>query len=49
MPAVLLEVGFVSHAAESRRLADPAYQEKVAQAIAEGVAAWRKATAQARR
>ncbi|HET9598580.1 MAG TPA: N-acetylmuramoyl-L-alanine amidase [Anaeromyxobacteraceae bacterium] len=49
MPAVLLEVGFVSHAAESRRLATPAYQEKVADAIAEGVAAWRKATAQARR
>jgi N-acetylmuramoyl-L-alanine amidase len=49
MPAVLLEVGFVSHAAESRRLATPAYQEKVADAIAEGVAVWRKATAQARR
>ena len=49
MPAVLLEVGFVSHAVESRRLATPAYQEQVAEAIAEGVAAWRKATAQARR
>ena len=43
MPAVLLEVGFVSHAAESRRLAAPAYQEQVAQAIADGVAAWRGA------
>jgi N-acetylmuramoyl-L-alanine amidase len=49
MPAVLLEVGFVSHAAEARQLASPAYQERVAEAIAEGVAAWRKATAHARR
>jgi len=49
MPAVLLEVGFVSHAAESRRLATPAHQERIAEAIAEGVAAWRKATAHARR
>ena len=42
MPAVLLEVGFVSHAVESRKLATTAYQEQVAQAIAEGVAAWRR-------
>jgi N-acetylmuramoyl-L-alanine amidase len=49
MPAVLLEVGFVSHAAEGQRLATAAYQERVAQAIAEGIAAWRRATAQARR
>ena len=49
MPAVLLEVGFVSHAAESQRLATAAYQEQIARAIADGVAAWRKATAQARR
>jgi N-acetylmuramoyl-L-alanine amidase len=49
MPAVLLEVGFVSHLAESQRLATAAYQEKVARAICEGVAAWRKATAQATR
>ncbi len=49
MPAVLLEVGFVSHAAESRSLAAPAYQELVAQAVADGVAAWRRATAHARR
>ena len=49
MPAVLLELGFLSHATESRKLATPGYQEQVAQAIAEGVAAWRRATAQARR
>ncbi|GEJ55891.1 N-acetylmuramoyl-L-alanine amidase family protein [Anaeromyxobacter diazotrophicus] len=45
MPAVLLEVGFVSNAAEARRLATPAYQDQVARAIAEGVAAWRSALA----
>lgn len=45
MPAVLLEVGFVSNAAEARRLATPAYQDQVARAIADGVAAWRSALA----
>ncbi|MFL5271074.1 MAG: N-acetylmuramoyl-L-alanine amidase, partial [Anaeromyxobacteraceae bacterium] len=49
MPAVLLEVGFVSNAAEGQRLATAAYQERVAQAVVEGIAAWRRATAQARR
>ncbi|HVI74982.1 MAG TPA: N-acetylmuramoyl-L-alanine amidase [Anaeromyxobacteraceae bacterium] len=43
MPAVLLEVGFISNAAEARRLATPAYQEEVARAIADGIAAWRSA------
>ena len=43
MPAVLLEVGFISHGAESKKLEAPAYQEVLAQAVAEGVAAWRKA------
>jgi N-acetylmuramoyl-L-alanine amidase len=43
MPAVLVEVGFVSHPEESRRLASAEYQEQVARAIAEGVAAWRGA------
>jgi len=43
MAAVLLEVGFISHAAEARKLAQPAYQEELAAAVAEGVLAWRKA------
>ena len=43
MAAVLVEVGFISHPQESRRLAQGAYQEELAAAIAEGVAAWRKA------
>ncbi len=41
MPAVLVEVGFISHRAESRRLRSAAYQETVARAIADAVAGWR--------
>jgi N-acetylmuramoyl-L-alanine amidase len=41
MPAVLVEVGFLSYGAEARKLATVAYQERVARAIAEGVDAWR--------
>lgn len=47
MPSVLLELGFISHAEESRRLRSPAYQEALARAVAEGVKGWRAATAQA--
>jgi N-acetylmuramoyl-L-alanine amidase len=43
MPAVLVELGFLSHRAESKKLCDPAYQERLAEAIADGIAAWRKA------
>lgn len=49
MPAVLVEVGFVSHREESRLLATAAYQEKVAAAIVEGVAAFRGVGRQAAR
>jgi N-acetylmuramoyl-L-alanine amidase len=49
MPAVLVEVGFISHRDEARLLATAAYQEKVAQAIAEGVLAYRELPAQAAR
>ena len=41
MPAVLVEVGFLSHPQESRKLESAAYQDKVAKAIAEAVSAWR--------
>lgn len=41
MPAALVEVGFLSHPAESRRLATAGYQERVARAIVEGIEAWR--------
>lgn len=36
-PAVLVEVGFISHPEEGVRLAEAAYQAKLAQAIADGV------------
>ena len=37
MPAVLLEVGFVTNAAESKLLTTAAYQNKIATAMAEGI------------
>jgi N-acetylmuramoyl-L-alanine amidase len=39
-PAVLIEVGFISHPDEGARLADVAYQSKLAQAIADAVQAF---------
>lgn len=45
MPAVLVEVGFVSNPAEARRLATAAYQDELARAIVEGIASWRSAVA----
>lgn len=41
MAAVLVEAGFLSHPQEAKRLASPAYQDLIAEGIAEGVAAWR--------
>ena len=43
MPSVLLELGFISHAEESRKLRSAAYQEALARAMADGVKAWRTA------
>lgn len=42
MPAVLLEVGYISHPRESKRLADPAEQERIARAVAAGVDRFRR-------
>jgi N-acetylmuramoyl-L-alanine amidase len=39
MPAVLVEAGFLSNSEEAVRCADPASQQKVAEAIAEAIAA----------
>ncbi len=36
-PAVLVEGGFVSHPAEARRLGDPAYRQRLAKSIADGI------------
>lgn len=38
MPSILVETGFVTHATEGKRLADPEYQSAVASSIAQGVA-----------
>ena len=37
MPAVLLEVGFLTNAAEAQNLMNPMYQQKIAQAMAAGI------------
>ena len=37
MPAVLVELAFISNPTEEKLLVDPAWQDKVAQAIAQGV------------
>jgi N-acetylmuramoyl-L-alanine amidase len=37
MPSVLCEIGYISNPDEERKLADPAYQRKVAKALAEGL------------
>ncbi len=47
-PAVLVEIGFISHPEESKHLADEAYQQKLAQAIAEGVKGYLASSAAAR-
>ncbi len=49
MPAVLLELGFISHGDEGRRLATREYQEKVADAVVDGIRAFRTETRHARR
>ncbi len=36
-PAMLIELGYLSNAREARMLADPAYQQRLAQAIADGI------------
>lgn len=41
MPAILVEVGFVSNPAEAKRLRSGAFARKAAQGIAEGVGAYR--------
>jgi N-acetylmuramoyl-L-alanine amidase len=39
-PAVLVEVGFISHPDEGRRLADPGYRARLVAALADGVRAF---------
>jgi len=42
MPGVLVEVGFISNAAEEYNLNTPAYQDKIASGIVEGILAYRR-------
>ncbi len=37
MPAILAEVGFLSHSQESRKLVDPAYQKRIARSLKNGI------------
>jgi N-acetylmuramoyl-L-alanine amidase len=37
MPAILLEVGYISHPEESNRIADTAYQKEMVEGIVGGV------------
>ena len=45
-PSVLVECGFLSNPDDERDLQDPAYQQKLADAIADGVLAWLETNAE---
>ncbi len=49
MPAVLLEVGFISNDAEAAKLRTRGYREKIAEAVAAGILAFRMETRRASR
>ena len=40
MPSVLVEVGYITHPKERKRLFIPSYQDKIARGIAEGIKAY---------
>lgn len=42
MPAVLIEAGFMSHPTEGRKIFDPAYRRQLAQAIVNGIVAYKR-------
>jgi N-acetylmuramoyl-L-alanine amidase len=47
-PSVLVELGYLTHDAESARLRDPHYQELVTDALVDGIGAYLQATEQTR-
>ncbi len=49
MPAVLMELGFISHPGDSAKLRSHAYQERLAEAVADAVQTYRQETRKARR
>jgi len=44
MPAVLIELGFLSHAQEEKRLGDSTYQRELARAIGDAILSYREQT-----
>ena len=42
VPAVLIEAGFMSHPAESKKIFNPDYRQQLAQAIADGILAFKR-------
>jgi N-acetylmuramoyl-L-alanine amidase len=42
MPAILVEIGFVTNPKEERRLKDPAYRDEIARAIFAGIAEYKQ-------
>ncbi|MEQ8515790.1 MAG: N-acetylmuramoyl-L-alanine amidase [Chromatocurvus sp.] len=40
IPSILVETGFISNPGEARKLADPAYRRRMAQAIHRGIRSW---------
>lgn len=40
IPSILVETGFISNPGEARKLADPAYRRRMAQAIHRGIRGW---------
>jgi len=46
MPAALIEAGFLSHAVEGRKITDAAYRRRLAQAMRDGVVAYKRAVEQ---
>lgn len=49
MPSILIEVGFITHPTENRRLGDASYRQKLAEALAAGIAAYAGQLKRARR
>jgi N-acetylmuramoyl-L-alanine amidase len=43
MPAVLVEAAFMTHPTDSKRIYDPSQRKQMAQAIADGVLAYKNA------
>jgi N-acetylmuramoyl-L-alanine amidase len=42
MPAILIEIGFITHPQEERRLRDPRYRDEIARAILAGLAEYKQ-------